>query len=171
MLVKRLQKGYTLIEILIVMAIISIVGGIAILTISYNQNSRQKNLANQLVSLLMLAEEQAMLQPNILALGFTQTTFQFYQYQNVSGNHWQALPPASTLGQHSIPSGIEITLKIANKIIPPATNTTRLQPQLIISTSGDIIPFTLLIAKKGEHPRFQVVGEANGNITSSAVSE
>jgi general secretion pathway protein H len=167
------HHGFTLIELLIVMVIISIVGGVAMLTISHNQNTRYDNFAKQITNILSLAEEQAMLQPVILGLNFTDTTFQFYEYDESKanakekGSPWQAITTGE-LGLHHIPDGIQLTLKVRNKVVPIENNQL---PQLIISTSGDIIPFTILIGKAGSEPRYQVVGQANGSLTNGPIQK
>ncbi len=138
------------------MVIISIVGSVAILTISHNQNTRFETLAKQLTNLLTLAEEQAMLQPATLKLDITKNAFQFYQYQDATATTkatWQAITD-TTLGTHPIPSDTQMTLH----------TTENKSPQIIISTSGDITPFTLFIGKTHEKPRYKVIGEANGTI-------
>jgi general secretion pathway protein H len=167
------HRGFTLIELLIVMVIISVVGGVALLSISHNQNTRYDNLAKQITNLLSLAEEEAMLKPVVLGLGFTDTSFQFYEYDDSKANAkektnpWQ---PASSneLGLHRIPDDVQLTVKIRNKVIPIGKDQL---PQLIISTSGDIIPFTILIGKPGSEPRYQVVGLANGSLTSGPIEK
>lgn len=75
------QYGFTLLEILIVMVIMSIVAGFAVMTISYNRNSQVEQIAKQLKNIITLAEEEAILQSTTLGLAFTQHSFQFYQYQ------------------------------------------------------------------------------------------
>src|SRR5258708_39791946 len=83
--------GFTLIEILIVIVIISIVSGIAALTISRNQQKQYEYLANSLAHLITLAEEEAMLRPATLGLAFTPNSFQFFEYHNKidkNKTHW-----------------------------------------------------------------------------------
>jgi general secretion pathway protein H len=169
----RQYRGFTLIELLIVMVIISVVGGVALLTISHNQNTRYDNLAKQITNMLSLGEEQAMLQPAVLGMGFTDTTFQFYEFdenKNSTKEKSKAWRPVETptLGLHHIPDGVQLTLKIRNKAIPTGKDQL---PQLIISTSGDIIPFTILIGKTDSAPSYQIVGEANGNLTSGPIKK
>jgi general secretion pathway protein H len=157
--------GFTLIELLIVMVIISVVSTVAMLTISHNQNTRFDSFAKQLTSMMNLAEEQAMLKPAILGLHFTETTYQFYEFAD---NTWHAIND-HTLGLHHIPDDTQVTLKIRDKVIADDPDITTPHPYLIISTSGDIIPFTILIGKPGSKPRYQVVGKANGSLSSGPI--
>jgi general secretion pathway protein H len=160
--------GFTLIELLIVMVIISIVAGIAVITISSNQRKQYETLANQLVNSILLAEQEAMLRPTTLGLAFTKHSFQFYTIQpdpETHENKWVAIdkPP---LGRHSLPNNIQITLKIQNEIVE-----TNDSPKIIITPSNDLTPFIILIGKEDETPYYQVKGQANGEVTSATVSE
>jgi general secretion pathway protein H len=167
---KARPSGYTLIEILIVMLIISIVGGVTMLSISINQTTRFKNIANQITRLLTLAEEQALVEANVYGLAFTANSYQFYQFNaNSKDQPWQPLTD-KVMGLHTIPDGVQITVKVRDKIMQ-LTKSQPTQPQLIIATSGDIIPFNILIGKVDQPPRFQVIGHANGSIESAAISD
>jgi len=162
------KQGFTLIEILIVIVIISIVSGIAALTISRNQQKQYEYLANSLAHLITLAEEEAMLRPATLGLAFTPDSFQFFEYHNKvdkNATHWQALTD-NIFGLHSISKNIEITLFVQNK----KTNLNG-KPQIIISPSGDIIPFTILLGKKDQPPSYKVTGYTNGNVSSRVFHE
>lgn len=165
---KSRGHGFTLIEILIVMVILSIVSGIAALTLSHNQQKQFEYLANSLAHTLTLAEEEAMLRPAILGLAFTPDRFQFFVFHpKVANNaaHWQALTDA-IFGLHPIAKNIAITLLVQHK--KAALDG---KPQIIISTSGDITPFTILLGKKESLPSYQVTGYTNGSISSKVFHE
>lgn len=158
----RNLKGFTLIEILIVMLIVSIVGVTAMLTISRNENTRLKTFANQLANTLIFAQERAMLQPVVLGFSFDDKTTQFYEFNKT----W--IPSSNkTLGRHAIPDGVGIKLLSQDKDSSPSDE---IKPKIIISTSGDITPFIILIGKQGSPPRYEVIGKENGKIYSAPVS-
>lgn len=166
------QTGFTLIEILIVMLIISIVGSVAMLTISHNQHSQYKTFAKQLTNYLLLAEQQAMIQPSTLGIYFTEQSFQFYQFQKDSADKSEAWQPLTDnlLGAHHIPNNIHLTLMIDGKT-PPKSNPGSIEPDLIITPSGDIPQFVIYIGKAGARPYYKIVGETNGSIKSEPVLE
>jgi len=165
-------RGFTLIEILIVMVIISIVGAVAILTISQNENSRLDSLSKEMANMIVLAETQAMLQPTIIGLSISTDSYQFYQYQetkNEKDNPWRPLT-ASPFQLHIIPKGVQVTLKIEGKIIPPSEPMESPDPTLIISTNGDMTPFVILFGHTGSEPRYRIVGDENGNVKREKIS-
>jgi prepilin-type N-terminal cleavage/methylation domain-containing protein len=163
------KRGYTLIEILIVILIISIVGVASLLSISSNKNTRLQNFSKELTNLISLAEQQAMLQPAVLGLVFTKDSLQFYRYKEATDatkkSSWEPLDNESVLGKHALPKNISIALIIADKVIPPSPT-----PRLIITASGGLTPFVILIGEKNSPPRFQVIGSDDGSVTSQIYS-
>jgi general secretion pathway protein H len=169
-------RGFTLVEVLIVMLIISIVGTAAILTVSRNENSRLENFSKQLSNLISLAEEQAMLQPAVLGLVFTPNTLRFYQYQESLTQKAEDKPVWLTLSDsvfapHKIPKDMKVTLKVQGKNIPANINDENIQPQLVISSSGDPTPFIIQIGKAGAKPIYQITGSENGSIKSARIPD
>lgn len=158
--------GFTLIEILIVMVIISITAGIAVITINANQHKQFEMLGNRLINLMTLAEQEAMLKPATLGFALTRRSFQFYEYQENTATHQHVWKPiiSNILGKHPIPNRTQLMLKIKDKIIPADG-----QPQLIISPSGDITPFILEIGKEEDEAYYQIIGKANGEVTLETI--
>ena len=159
------NTGYTLLEILVVLVIISIVAGMAILTLGRNDNKMLQAFTQEFVQTLTLAEEQALLQPATLGLVLTNHSFGFYEYNETrSQAAWKPLMDQE-LGLRKIPADIQIILKIANKILPQEQLTGE-TPTILISTNGTLTPFTILIGKKNKKPRYKLIGQADGTITS-----
>lgn len=165
----RVSKGYTLIEILIVMFIISIVATTALLSISYNKNKTIESFANQLTQILTLAEEQAMLQPVVLGVMVSDASLSFSSLKQDSTskkNQWVPLQD-TVLGTHHIPHGIQISVKVENT--KSADDAEKKTPQIIISSNGEASPFTIYLGKPGEKPLYAIKGEADGSITNTAL--
>jgi general secretion pathway protein H len=170
------NAGFTLIEVLVVIFIISIVTSVALLSLSRNENRQLESFANEFAQIMTLAEEQAMLQPSVLGLSFNDHSFQFSVYQSaVEGEEkkhaWAPLQD-NLLGSHVIPNSIQLSVKLDGKSAPSSgeEENTMNVPQIIISTNGDVTPFTIYVSKKGQKPRYAIRGEADGNITSKSLS-
>jgi len=150
--VNQLPRGFTLIEIIIVILIISIVGTIAMISIGHNDKKDIEVLGKQMFNLLSLASEEALLRPATLGLAFTPTTFQFYVHQEKNPNlpAWSPItqPP---LNLHTFSKDIKITIKVHGKEMPLNG-----QPQIIITQSGDITPFILLLGSQNKAPSYKV---------------
>ena len=159
----HLAKGFTLIEILIVMVIISVVSGLAVLTITNNQHKQLEESAKKLKSLIVLAEQQAMLQPTTIGIGFTETSYQFFEAK--PDHTWRSMNNAM-LGSQSLPEGARFFLKIRDKASPLNG-----KPVIVITASGDITSFLVLIAKKGRAPLYQVKSDGSGKVVSEVAGE
>src|SRR3990167_2001317 len=159
-----LTYGFTLIEVLVVLIIISIVTSVAMLSISHNQNQRAKLLASALTESLTLAEEQAILQQATLGLVIMPNSFQFVHYHEKSQGavtDWQPLE-ARVFKKQPIPSGVGIRLEIAGKTITLAKPSSNTKPEIIISSGGELTPFIMWIGSAGHAASYKIVGEANG---------
>lgn len=164
---KNSARGFTLIEILVVIFIMSIVTSVAVLTISRNENRQLESFAKEIQQKIRLMEEEAMLKPSVLGLAIRDNAFQFSTYQKSS---W-LLTENERRVDDSIPHNIELSLEISGKKIPlQSDNNEKHFPHIVISTNGDITPFTIYVARKGKSPRYIVKGDANGNITSQLLS-
>ncbi len=162
---RRRVKGFTLIEILIVIVIISIVSGVALVTLSSNKTKQLENLAKQLTHLITLAESEAMLQPCTLGLAFYHHSFQFFNYKPHEKNPWQAIVTGS-LGLHNIPEHVQLTLRVNDE-----GKALDGKPYIFISESGDITAFTITIASIGHKPAYVVRGDASGNVQTEIYHE
>lgn len=167
---KRNALGFTLVEVLVVILIISIVTSVALLSVGHNENKKIETFAKELTQVVSLASEQAMLQPVILGMAINEHSFEFLRYeasQDDKENHWQPLND-NLLGRHEIPHGVSVEVKVQNNQIH--TEEKGVVPQIIFSTNGDITPFTIQVGKKGERPRHAIIGEADGHLTQKALS-
>ncbi len=162
-----MQRGFTLIEILIVLVIISIITTVALLTMGRNENKQLEAFTKDLGQIVSLAEEQAMLQTSTLGLSLNEHSFYFNSYELLKDKQIATWIPLDDriLGKHVIPKEIEVKLDIGGHDEKLAH-----LPQVIISTSGDITPFTIYVGKKGQKPRYALIGEANGSITQKLLS-
>lgn len=161
--------GFTLIEILIVIFIISIVTSVALLTIGHNENKKMETFAKELTQVVSLAEEQAMLQPNILGIAFNDGSLQFLKYAKERDQEVWVPVDDDNINKINIPKGINIKVKVQNKRIPESSESKGL-PQIVFSTNGDITPFTIEVGKKGEKPRHLIIGEADGHLIEKNIS-
>lgn len=166
-------SGFTLVEILVVIFIISIVTSVALLTIGRNDNKKIESFTNQLNQIMSLAEERAMLQPAVLGLVIEDNSFHFASLNSATvnkNNTWKSLDDKQ-LGAHEIPDDIELRLQVAGKKTSDQEDDEVKQgPQIIISTNGDITPFTLYIGKRGQEPRYAIKGDADGRLTRQSLS-
>ncbi len=150
-------QGFTLIEILIVIVIISIVSSIAMLTIHFNYNKQLETFTQNLARLITLSEEEALVRSTTIGLAFTSHTFQFYEY-NENTHTWQNLTH-KIFQPHPILANTQLQLILNNKTMPADG-----KPHLIISSNGDTSAFVIEAGKPAEKPLYSIIGNEAGEI-------
>lgn len=168
----KAAAGFTLIEILVVIFIISIVTSIAILSIGHNENKKLEAFASDLTQMISLAEEQAMLQPAILGILLQNRTIQWMAWQPVQNGRQSGWLPLQDklLGLHAVPANVELKLMIGSAVSASQQDKNIQTPQITISTNGDITPFRLYVGKRGQPPRYVITGDTDGNVTTTTLS-
>jgi general secretion pathway protein H len=164
------EQGFTLIEILVVLFIMSIVTSVALLSINRNENRQLETFTNELVQRMTLAEEEAMLKPSVLGLSIKNKMVQFTSYQPAESgkkSSWQATED-HLLANHAIPASMEVSIEVGGKKLE--IDEEKQFPQVVISTNGDLTPFIIYVGKKGQAPRYVINGDADGNITSKLLT-
>ncbi len=150
-------KGFTLLEVLIVIVIISIIMMVATLSIHFNKKKQLETFTQQIANLITLAEEEAMLRPAVLGIALTSKTILVTRYDEKTKT-WQPLT-GNAFRKQTIPGDNEFTLSIQNQKITLDGN-----PHLLITSSGDIPAFQLNIGGTEEEPEYQIIGESSGNV-------
>jgi type II secretion system protein H len=79
---RRFTRGFTLLEILVVVLIISIVAGLATLAIRDNPERRLETEAQRIAALLRLASQEAVLQSRETAIEFESNGYRFLVLEN-----------------------------------------------------------------------------------------
>jgi len=114
-----------------------------------------------------------MLSPNVLGLAFEQRTFYFASLQPAVNNKkktWIRLQD-SLFGKRVIPDPIQVDVVVDGVRIGLSDSAeNKKNPQIVISTNGDITPFKIYIGKRGDKPRYVVTGDADGTVVSKALS-
>lgn len=152
----RNNKGFTLIEIMIVIVIIGITVGFALISFGdFGESRRILFAAEQLMHTMRLAQQQAILESATLGLRIDNTGYQVLQLQNNSD--WSPISNKGVFRATYFPQNTFITLKTTHK-------TPTGMPAIIITSSGDITPFTLTFSSKSEEKMASLIGKQNGDL-------
>jgi len=166
-------SGFTLIEILIVMLIISIVAGIAVLSIGRSSYQTMNKFQSELVELLQFAQEEAILKSTVIMLTIEEDGLQFYHYQTNQTNEKKWIPSDDKiLNRKPIPKEVVIQVKILSNQSESEDEDEdeKEHSQIIFSSNGSVTPFQLYIGKLGEKPRYFITMTEDGDITSKELS-
>ena len=164
-------KGFTLLELLIVIVIVSILFSYATLSIrTTSPEELIKEEAQRLHRLIQLALEEAVLKNTEYGIEFAQNGYRFLHYQ---GNQWQAIDD-KLLRQRELPNEMEIELAVEQLDIvigeSPASNDEEIddekkkpKPQVFLLSSEEITPeFSARFTLEGVESSYIVVGTADG---------
>lgn len=162
------NQGYTLIEILIVMLIISIVSGIVLLTISKPSYQTLRFFKEDFIQTISLAKEEAILQPAVLMMELSNNSLKFFRYMGTAedGNAWMPLN-SRFLTNKVIPSTIVVRL---DNLSQHSSMEDEGAPRIIFSTNGSVTPFKLYIGRIGEKPVYLISSDEAGNLTTKELS-
>ncbi len=149
------EKGFTLIEILVVLLIVSIIIGFALLAYGdFGAKRRTLFAAEQFVNYVKLVQNQAILETGTFGVLVAQNSYQVYRFDHTE--NWSLIKGNKIHSLHSFPSQVNLTFK-------PRMETKGV-PQIVINESGEMNPFNLLISLK-DTVVVTIQGRHNGEMT------
>ncbi|MDX1900698.1 MAG: type II secretion system minor pseudopilin GspH [Gammaproteobacteria bacterium] len=150
------KSGFTLIELLVVLVIISIIAGVAVISVKTNSHRDSELFAHQLVNEITLAEQESLLRPATLGLYIYPDHWAFKRFVDADKNHPPSWQPIFNV--RYLPSKLQLTLK--NDQTENESG-----PDIVISPGGDLTPFHIFIGKKSQSPDWEIIGKANGEVS------
>ena len=157
------QKGFTLIEIMVVMVIIGVMAAMAAVVVSGNKERRQlENEARKLLAILQLTQEESVFQNVEIGVSIDSEGYEFKALDETNMS-WVAMSQ-DFLKKRSFPEWLDVEFKGQGKEIklPSAnTDTKTFLPQLLFLSSGEGTPFTVILKIK-QLPDIQYKLESDG---------
>lgn len=155
------NRGFTLIEILIVIVIIGITVGFAL--IAYGDFGESRNrvfFMEQLVNTLRLSQQKAILETSTLGLRIDNTSYQILKYNNE--NNWSPISNTGIFKATYFPKNTVI-------ILDTHTKTPKGLPAIIINSSGDMTPFTLSFGANKDTIDTSITGTHDGRLNLNVI--
>lgn len=149
---RRKNRGFTLIEILVVSAIMAILLGMAVIKLELSDENRLQNAAEDLVMRLEAARDEAVIRGQSLAFSSDGQGYQFWVSDPLR-NEWITLPANDSVASKQFAHGIVLNEMRINGLPRP------LGERVIFSLSGLAEPFVLALT----------VGTASSEISSDAL--
>jgi len=168
------SKGFTLVEILVVVVIMAIVISLAVLSIgTTGRDAQLDEESRRIEGLVGLLHERALLEGRDFGLRIEPAAYEFVVYDS-RRDRWTTLDQEHEFRHRDLPKGVSFQLELDSQIVvikpidrkltsdaPPA-------PQLAIAASGEGTPFRLTLLRDGTASRASVDGDALGKITRAS---
>jgi general secretion pathway protein H len=172
------SRGFSLIEILVVIVIIGIVMSIAMLSLGLLGDDRDlQTEGRRVASLVQVAQDEAAMQGREFGLEVMTSGYRFVEYDAFT-NRWVEILGDDTLRLRQLPEEVELELYLEDKRIvleaqpgqmegpdDDATDLTETYaPHIFIYSSGDVTPFELQIIRRHDDQLVVLRGDITGEI-------
>lgn len=153
------MRGFTLVELLIVMVLIGVMGGMAVLTMGQSGHGRRAALeAGRLAELLELAEQEAWVAGEIVGLELSSVGYRFLQWRD---DGWQVHGDALFQPRELSPLSLGLMFDGEIAVLPPRLAFSP-QPQIVLTPEGDSGEFQIAVGDNAE--RFSLNNSAGDGL-------
>jgi general secretion pathway protein H len=165
------SKGFTLVEILVVIVIMAVVISIAVLSVSSTgRDSQLDEESRRIEGLVGLLHERALLEGRDFGLRIEPAAYEFVVYDS-RRDRWMMLDQEREFRHRDLPKGITFQLQLDSHtvVIKPIDRNLasgdQPNPQLAIAASGEGTPFRLTLLRDATQAKASVDGDALGKIS------
>lgn len=179
------SRGFTLIEILVVVIIVATISSVALLSLGLVADDRELDRERKrLATLLDVAQEEAALQGREFGVELLQEGYRFVEFDPFEGR-WTAVVGDDLFRLRQLPEGMEFELYVDDRrVILPMKATalegkkdderdspTDYSPHLYLSSSGSGTPFEIRVRRPAYDQEVVVRGDILGNIEFGPAEE
>lgn len=166
------SKGFTLVEILVVVVIIAIMVSLAVLSIGVTGRDGQLDEESRRIEgLVGLLHERALLEGRDFGLRIEPGAYDFVVYEP-RRDRWLALDQEHEFRHRELPKGVTFQLELDSQVVVIKAIDRNLSsdaappgPQVAIAASGEGTPFRLTLLREGTSAKASVDGDALGKIS------
>ncbi len=157
------QRGFTLLELLVVIFIVGIITTFATMSVSTNSNRIVEQEAKRLAALVELAAEEAILNSRDMVLLPMKSAYQFVSI-DVRGRLSPFDDESGIFRPRQLPTGITLRLELdGDEIALSDEEDQQNQPRIYMFSSGEMTPF-LFEVQLDENKGLYVNGEYTGEV-------
>jgi general secretion pathway protein H len=165
------SQGFTLVEILVVMLIITVVISLTVLTVtSTGRDAQLDEESRRIEGLVGLLHERALLEGRDFGLRIEPTAYEFVVY-DTRRDLWLMLDQEREFRHRELPKGVSFQLQLDSQtvVIKPVDRNLSSgpppNPQIAIAASGDGTPFRLILQRDGTQAKTAIDGDALGKVS------
>jgi general secretion pathway protein H len=165
------NKGFTLVEILVVIVIMAVLISMTVLTVSSTaRDSQLDEESRRIEGLIGLLHDRALLEGRDFGLRIEPTAYEFVVY-DTRHNRWTMMDQEREYRHRQLPKGLTFQLELDSQVvvIKPIDRTLATDdlpgPQVAIAASGEGTPFRLTLLRDATRAKAAVDGDSLGKIT------
>lgn len=155
----RRTRGFTLLEILVVVLIVGIMLGLALLAIRDNPEQRLQTEVQRFSALLQLAAQEAVLQSREVAIVIERNGYHFLLLE--AGEWVQS--EDQVFRQRNLPDDMEFEIAIEGQRLDFSTDRQR-EPRIYLLSGGEMTPFELSVMYLDRRAVYRVRGDYSGRL-------
>lgn len=167
-------RGFTLIEVLVVVVIVGIIGAVVLLSVGVLGDDRAlQQQARRLSSLIALASDEALMQGRDFGLEFNRTGYRFLEFDPLT-NRWYEVVGDDLLRPRTLEEPLELSLALEDREVALSDSFAAMEeeddegedntealaddyaPHVLILSSGDVTPFDLSILRSSDRSEILV---------------
>jgi len=156
----RLQQGFTLIEILVVMVLMGIVMTIAVISIGNTQSDQLEEDMRRLLQIVRLTHEEAIIRQQTLAIKFSPHGYALQRYE-ARGKIWTPLTEPAFFQPRELDESYEI------KLYQDGISVSLKEEdggKIMIYSSGEMTPFELDVSLPDSEISYRMIGDLMGTV-------
>ena len=182
----RLNKAFSLIELLVVITIVGIIQSIAILSVGILGDDRElREEGRRFITLVQVLQDEAVMQGRDFGIEFMVSGFRFVEYDPLLGS-WAELFGDETLRPRDLPEDTEFDLWIEGQHVLLEINAAEFDdpdedsndrgiesytPHVLVFSSGDMTPFEWHLIRPGLDQSIQLESNLLGDVKFSDPEE
>jgi len=165
----RSSRGFTLMEIMVVLVLIGILTSLAVLSAGGGPVERLAEEARRLAALIELHQQEAILSGHWRGLLCASDGYSFVSGDGQGG--WQTVDSDTALSQHSLPADLALNLWVDDRPVELGADG---PPQVLLLASGELTAFVAVLRLRDNTdpnaPRYRVAGDTLGRLSLRELS-
>ncbi|MBT8097665.1 MAG: type II secretion system minor pseudopilin GspH [Woeseia sp.] len=181
-MLSRTQRGFTLIEVMVVVVIVGVISAVVLLSTGLLEDDREmQEESRRMTTLLELAADEALLQGRDFGLEITQSGYRFVEYDPYL-EQWFEITDDAILRPRTLPQDVRFELFIEDRRVllndqPAALDAEREEdsndrkanyaPHTLILSSGQLSPFKLAMIRDRDRAEQTIEVTPQGTIETN----